>query len=155
MKQAKWGGGGGGEEEEEVEEEDKDATTTVSDTVIVIAINECQHHRDCLSLWKVATTTHNYNCWEMGAMITLQSRRSYSSKYVLCDGVAVMYRYVCLHVYIYIYRNVVRGCNRVGNIDMYVACPQLTIREIEGYCSTIPIVRTNNDAYFRIESSRA
>ena len=102
MKQAKWGGGEGGEEEEEeVEEEDKDATTTVSDTVIVIAINECQHHRDCLSLWKVATTTHNYNCWEMGAMITLQSRRSYSSKYVLCDGVAVMY--VCLHVYIYIY----------------------------------------------------
>ena len=37
---------------------------------------------------------------------------------------------VCF-VRIHVHRNVVRGCNRVGNIDMYVACPRLTIRGIE------------------------
>ena len=29
-------------------------------------------------------------------------------------------------VRMYVHRNVVRGCNRVGNRDMYVTCPQLT-----------------------------
>ena len=60
-----------------------------------------QHVCDWLSLWKVATTTHNYNVVELGAMTTLQPRQHVCSRYVLCDGVAVMY--VCLHTYMYIY----------------------------------------------------